>query len=164
MSRSLRIAATVLLVLATLVSGSASSVAAESGPDVAASITSDGLVGKYGEKMTFVVTATNLGDAAATDVTISGWVPDWFNYFSHTCGNGTASDWGPSCDVGVLEPGKSATLTLVVAVAVPPIKGDKHVFELGWTTASNDVNPDNDQAEVRVITSSYCHKGNCYDK
>lgn len=134
-----------LLVLGALASAGVQPAAAQSGADLAAGISAKKNV-KLGENITYTVTATNVGDATATGVHIEGWVPDWFNFVSHDCLSG-ASTGALGCDYSDLAPGASASMTITVQACCP----EPHMFELGFVSATNDSNPDNDTAEIKVV-------------
>ena len=134
-------------------------VRAQTGADVAASITGPLRV-RIGEYITYTITATNVGDAIATDVQTSGWGPDWFGDGSVNCLTGAPTDFG-SCAYGDLAPGASASMTITLK-AVAGNKQERRMYELGWATASNDVNPNNDEARIAVNMTGPCR--NCPNK
>ena len=137
-------------------------VAAQTGADVSVSITADRHSVKPGRNITFTITATNVGDAAAQNVVVSGWQPDWFNFVASGCNSRTVpvTLTGPlTCNVGYppngavdLPPGESATLTLVLTAITGNPKADRHVFELGFVSWGSDPNNPSffDQASVDV--------------
>jgi hypothetical protein len=133
-------------------------VRAQTGADVAASITGPLRV-RIGEYITYTITATNVGDAIATDVQTSGWGPDWFGDGSVDCLAGTPG--GGGCVYGDLAPGASASMTITLK-AVAGNKQERRMYELGWATASNDVNPNNDEARIAVNMTGPCR--NCPNK
>lgn len=91
------------------------------------------------------VCATNVGDATATGVHIDGWVPDWFNYVSEDCRTGTPAYSG--CDFSDLAPGASVSMTFTVEACCP----EKSIYEGGTVSATNDTNPTNDTATIKVV-------------
>ena len=115
--------------------------AAQTGADVSVSITADRHSAKPGRNIIFTITATNVGDAAAQNVVVSGWQPDWFNFVASGCNSSTVPVMltGPlTCKVGYppdvavdLPPDASITFTLVLTAVSGNPKGDWHVFELG---------------------------------
>jgi uncharacterized repeat protein (TIGR01451 family) len=135
-------------------------VAAQTGADVSVSIRADRHSAKPGRNITFTITATNVGDAAAQNVVVSGWQPDWFNFVASGCNSSTV--WvmltGPlTCKVGYppdaavdLPPGASATLTLVLTAVTGNPKGDWHVYELGFVSWGSDPNNPSFYSEARV--------------
>ena len=136
-------------------------VAAQTGADVSVSITADRQSVKSGRNITFTITATNVGDAAAQNVVVSGWQPDWFKFVALGCTSSTVPVMFTeflSCKVGYppdvavdLAPGESATLTLVLTAYPYTPKGDRHVFEMGWVSWGSDPNnPSYDDARVDV--------------
>ena len=143
-----------LSMLFVLVAGAvAQPVAAQLGPDVAASISGSRHV-RIGEFITYTITATNVGDQTATDIRISGWGPDWFGESTMNCLNGVifGDGW---CTYGSLEPGESASMTLSLK-AVAGNKRERHMYELAWVDASNDTNPDNNETRIDVIMTGPC--------
>jgi hypothetical protein len=68
--------ASVLLVLGGSMLTGMQPAAAQSGADLAASISGKRTV-KVGANITYTLTATNVGDATATGVHIDGWVCPW---------------------------------------------------------------------------------------
>ena len=135
-------------------------VAAQTGADVSVSIRADRHSAKPGRNIIFTITATNVGDAAAQNVVVSGWQPDWFNFVASGCNSSTV--WvmltGPlTCMVGYtggavdLPPGESATLTLVLTAVPGNPKGDWHVYELGFVSWGPDPSdPFYSEARVNV--------------
>lgn len=118
--------------------------AAQNGADLAAGISGKRSV-KTGANITYTITATNVGDATATGVHLDGWVPDWFNFVSLDCLAGTPTSSG--CDFGDLAPGATARMAFTVQACCP----EKTMYELGFASATNDSNPDNDTAMIRVV-------------
>lgn len=137
--------ASVLLVLGGLALTGLQPVAAQGGADLAAGISAKKNV-KLGENITYTVTATNVGDATATSVHIEGWVPDWFNFVSRDCLTGTVSESVYGCDFSDLAPGASVSMTITVQACCP----EPHMYELGFVSATNDTNLDNDTARMKV--------------
>jgi uncharacterized repeat protein (TIGR01451 family) len=135
-------------------------VAAQTGADVSVSITADRHSVKPGRNITFTIVATNVGDAAAQNVVVSGWQPDWFNFVASGCNSPTVpvTLTGPlTCNVGYppngavyLPPGESATLTLVLTAITGNPKADRHVFELGFVSWGSDPNNPSFYDEARV--------------
>jgi len=135
-------------------------VEAQTGADVAVSIRADRHSAKPGRNIIFTITATNVGDAAAQNVVVSGWQPDWFNFVASGCNSSTV--WvmltGPlTCMVGYppdvavdLPPGASATLTLVLTAVPGNPKGDWHVYELGFVSWGSNPNNPSFYSEARV--------------
>lgn len=144
----LTLAITALTPMAALVQPAS----AQSGGDVAASIAGPLRV-HIGEHVTYTIKAKNVGDATATNVQISGWGPDWFGDSSVDCLTGTPG--GGGCVYGDLAPGASANMTITLK-AVAGNKQERRMFELGWATASNDVNPKNDEARIEVNMTGPC--------
>src|SRR5690348_17251621 len=103
---------TLALVLAALLPLAALQPArAEPGADLAASI-SGNLRVRIGTEITYTITATNIGDATATGVQLSGWVPDWFDGGTIDCLGGTPDQYALTCDYPDLAPGGTVSMTL----------------------------------------------------
>ena len=120
--------------------------AAQSGADLAASISGKKTV-KILKNITYTVTATNVGDATATGVHIDGWVPDWFNFVSLDRLTGTHGETVYGCDFTDLAPGASVSMTITVQACCP----ERNMYELGFVSATNDSNLDNDTAKIKVV-------------
>jgi uncharacterized repeat protein (TIGR01451 family) len=119
--------------------------AAQNGADLEVTISGPNHV-KILSNITYTITATNIGDETATGVELSGWVPDWFNYVSINCLDGTQEGWG-LCSYPDLAPGESARMEFTLQACCK----EKTMFELAWGTATNDVNTANNEASIRVI-------------
>jgi uncharacterized repeat protein (TIGR01451 family) len=143
--RSIRLAS-VLLVLGGFALIGVQPAAAQSGADLAASISGKKNV-KIGQDITYTITAMNVGDMTATGVQIDGWVPDWFNFVSRDCLTGTPSDNVYGCVFSDLAPGASASMTITVQACCP----EPDMYELGFVSATNDVNLDNHTAKIKVV-------------
>jgi uncharacterized repeat protein (TIGR01451 family) len=137
--------ASVLLVLGGSMFTGMQTAAAQSGADLAAGISGAKTV-KIGTDITYTLSATNIGDATATGVHIDGWVPDWFNFVSEDCLTGTPTDIG--CDFSDLAPDATARMTFTVQVTCCP---EKKMFEEAFVSATNDTNPANDTATIKVV-------------
>ncbi len=146
--------ARLLLVMVVLALAGVHPVAAQSGADVAASITGNRQV-RIGNDITYTITATNIGDEIATDVQISGWVPDWFDGGTVDCLSGRPAEGSLTCNYPILVPGASVSMTITLK-AVAGNKRERHMYELGWVSASNDTNPDNNEARIEVIMTGPC--------
>jgi hypothetical protein len=141
------------IVLVIVVFTSAPQIAvAQTGADMAASITGPLRV-RIGNDITYTITGTNIGDMTATDVQLFGWYPDWFDNPRVDCLAGVA-DWG-YCNYGSLAPGESASMTITLK-ATAGNKAERRMYEGGSATASNDVNTDNDWAEMPVHMIGPC--------
>lgn len=129
---------------------------AQTGADMAASI-SGPLRVRIGNDITYTITGTNIGDMTATDVQLFGWYPDWFDNPRVECLGPTVPGEG-QCNYGSLAPGESASMTITLK-ATAGNKVERRMYEGGSATASNDVNPDNDWAEMPVHMVGPCR--NC---
>ena len=148
--RSRRLSAVLLLLVGLAFTGVQPAVAQKPSPqpgaDLAAGISAKKNV-KLGENITYTVTATNVGDMTATGVLVGGWVPDWFNFVSRDCLSGVPAEYVYGCAFGDVAPGASVSMTITVEACCP----EPHMFELGSVSATNDVNPENDTAEIKVV-------------
>jgi hypothetical protein len=143
-----------LAILVIVMFGSVPQVAvAQTGADIEASI-SGPLRVRIGNDITYTITGTNIGDQTATNVQLFGWVPDWFGDHASDCLAGVIDDYG-LCNYGDLAPGESASMTITLT-AVAGNKSERKMYEGGGATASNDVNPDNDWAEMPVHMTGPC--------
>jgi uncharacterized protein DUF11 len=147
-----------VLLFMALVAPATHPASAQTGADIAATITGPLRV-RIGDYITYTVTGTNVGDATATDVQLAGWGPDWFGDSSVDCFTGTPG--GGVCVYGDLAPGASASMTITLK-AVAGNKQERRMYELGWATASNDLNPNNDEARIAVNMTGPCR--NCPNK
>jgi len=160
----------VILVFDTLAPFAVHPAAAQTGADVSVSIVADRHSAKPGRNIIFTITATNVSDAAAQNVVVSGWQPDWFNFVASGCNSSTVPVMltGPlTCKVGYppdvavdLPPGASITFTLVLTAVSGNPKGDWHVFELGFVSWGPDPNNPSfyDEARVNVQVTGKSHK------
>jgi hypothetical protein len=133
---------------------------AQSGADLAASI-SGNLRVRIGDNITYTITGTNVGDEVATGVQLSGWVPDWFDGGSIDCLGGTPAGGVFTCSYPDLAPGASVSMTLTTK-AVAGNKQERRMYELAWAYATNDVNSANDEARIPVHMTGPCR--NCPNK
>jgi len=143
--------------------------AAQTGADVSITIKADRHSAKPGRPIVFTVTVTNVGDAAAQNVVIYGWQPDWFNFLASGCTSWTVPvmlTGALTCEVGYppdvavdLPPGESATLTLVLTAISGNPKGDWHVFESAWVSWGSDPNnPSYNEASANIQVSGKAGK------
>jgi uncharacterized repeat protein (TIGR01451 family) len=150
-----------LLVLAMLVGSFAlvGHTSAQVGADLNVTIKASKHVVQPGRTITFTITATNVGEAAAQNVVVSGWLPDWFNYVASGCSSDTyATQLGAlDCAVGAppstlvdLAPGQSVTLTLVLTTFNNPRQDRNNAYELGWVTWGPDGAESYAEAEAKV--------------
>jgi uncharacterized repeat protein (TIGR01451 family) len=106
---------------------------------------------RVGETVTYTVTLTNLGPAAAEGVVFGDPLPDQLNLVSSTCGAVSAF-----CTVESLPSGASATLTIVATPITNLARTERRIgntaFIADFGTAI-DPNQGNDQASatVRVV-------------
>ena len=141
-----------LLPLVALLAGGVPPVAAEGAADLAITIVADRKMAKVGEPITYTITVTNLGPAAAADIGFALSLPDDLNPVSVTCGSEPAA--GPFCTVAALPAGARFTATQVATPSWNAKKRD----ELTTTTAviasfapaTTDPNPANNLASATV--------------
>jgi uncharacterized repeat protein (TIGR01451 family) len=139
------------VVIATVLLAVAQPAAAQTGADLDVDIYGKRAV-RYQGNITYTIVATNVGDETATGVQLYGWVPDWFNFVSVDCGDGVHDDYG-ACNFNDLAPGESVSMTITVQACCP----EPHMFEMGWATATNDVNPNNNEARIKVVFTGPKH-------
>lgn len=76
--------------------------------------------GQVGVSLSYRITATNNGPAAATNVTVADILPGGVAFVSATATQGTCSGTGPvNCNLGSLAVGASAIVTIVVTPSSP---------------------------------------------
>lgn len=149
MSRShmfpVRFAAKIVLIVTIVSLAGTQLAAAQTGADLAVTIWGSRTV-RNGENITYTITATNIGNDTATGVELDGWVPDWFNFVELDCGSGVPGATLWACNFADVDPGQSVSMTITVQACC----GEKHMFEMGWATATNDVNMNNNEARIKV--------------
>ena len=132
--------------LAGAPSASAQGTSPQGGADMAAGLSGPRTV-RLGSDITYTITGTNVGDQTATGVELAGMYEDWFNPVGMNCGSGTANpDSGFACDYSDVGPGETFSMTLTFNACCP----EKHMFQLAWATAANDVNADNYYATMKL--------------
>jgi uncharacterized membrane protein len=146
MNRRLVRAMLATLTLAGLLAVGAPAALAQSGPDLAVTIKADRTTAKAGQSVTYTITASNLGDATATDVQLGLGCFDNLQcgLFDSTLGN--------------LEPGASVTVTMI-AIANPcglSITRDATVVaEVTSTSPDVDLSNNRDSVTIRL---QRCHQ------
>ena len=103
-----------------------------------------------GSNVTYTITVTNGGPAAATGVTVVDTLPVGVNFVSATPSQGTCSGTGPvTCGLGTIVNGATATISLVVQSTASPgtVTNTATV-----SSATTDPNPANNTA-VSVFTA-----------
>jgi len=118
--------------------------------DLALTKTADRKNVKIGQNITFTITVTNLGPAAATNVIFGDPLPDPLNFVSSSCDEGSVS-WG-FCTVSSLAVGESATITLVATPVSNPAKSERRFTNTAFIGESDmfDPNPDNNTATLQL--------------
>ncbi len=101
-----------ILSLIISLSNSGRAMAAQNNADVLVTMVADKHQVRFGENVTYTVTATNLGSDAALFVDVIHTLSDQFNVVSMNCDRGISPD-GPFCEYSILEPGESVVSTLV---------------------------------------------------
>jgi hypothetical protein len=98
------------------------------------------------EPVTLTATVTNAGPHAATLVALNTDVPVYYTRFSVTATQGTCAPEGISCNLGMLGPGASATVTFTIAVHSPSV-----LPAIGYVVG-NEPDPDsvNNRAELEI--------------
>jgi len=146
MNRRLVRAMLTTLILAGLLAVGAPAALAQSGPDLAVTITPDRTTAKAGQSVTYTITVSNLGDATATDVSLSLGCSD-----NLQCGLYNST-------LGNLEPGASVTVTMV-AIANPcglSITRDATVVaDVSSTSPDADLSNNSDRVTIRL---QRCHQ------
>jgi uncharacterized repeat protein (TIGR01451 family) len=112
------------------------------GPKLNLTITADPINYKQFENVTYTVTITNSGQTEATGVALSAGIPEGMVHTSNAVTKGMYNLFFQEWEVGVLTPGESATLTLVLfpLVNVPTITNFVQVIALDQTDAASTPN------------------------
>jgi uncharacterized repeat protein (TIGR01451 family) len=96
-----------------------------------------------GGNLTYTVSLSNLGSSPASDVVVSGAVPDGINLVSATPTQGTCSATTPlTCNLGTLSGSGSSTISIVVTPTTEGVKS----FTVSATSTTADANPSNNSA------------------
>lgn len=113
--------------------------------------TSDVASVEEGEQITFTITVTNNGPATAEDVVVTDTLPVTASLASVSSSQGSCGGSGPViCELGSLENGASATITLVVTA-----EADGILSNLAEVSAANeDPVTDNNTATASVIVTA----------
>ncbi len=99
--------------------------------------------GQY-EKVPYEITIFNNGPTTATDISVSAGLPDGMVYSNDETDKGDYNLFFERWDVGVLESGESATLTLTLFTLVENISIDNFVQVLASSKIDPDSTPGND--------------------
>ena len=149
----LRIALLTIVLLGSFNSALPAAAQGVSDSDLSVTITADKDKVKPGETITFTVTATNLGPAAAPLMDVSHSLPDQLQFISLTCDRGVSND-GILCEYLSLEPGGTVVSTLVATrfTGTSGMMRSKKVATTAGvnleTTATVDPNGSNNTATV----------------
>lgn len=139
-----------LLLLGLWTAQSARPAAAQTVADLAITKVADRKNLKVGENVTFTITLTNHGPAAATGVVFGDPVPDALNLVSFTCTQGQVA--GSFCTVESIPSGGSVTATLVATPIPNPAQSERKVTNTAFISQSGaaDPNPANNTASVTI--------------
>jgi uncharacterized repeat protein (TIGR01451 family) len=114
-------------------------------PDLGLRLTGSPGTVNPGQQVTYTATVTNRGSAAAATAGFQDVIPGGTTYVSTAASQGTCT--GNStvvCNLGALDPGASATVTIVVTAGQAG-----HITDRGWVS----VNPPNDWQHQRSVTT-----------
>ena len=139
-----------LLTVLLLLGGSVAPVSAQEEADLALTKTADRTNVKIGQNITFTITVTNLGPAAATGIYFGDSLPDPLNFVSASCTKGPTS--GGVCAVDSLAVGESATITLVATPISNPAQSERRFTNTAFIAHSDlfDPNTDNNTASLNL--------------
>ena len=116
--------------------------------DLGVSLTSSGIT--TSAPITFVATVTNNGSAAATNVTLAGFLPSNGALTSVSTSTGNCSTVANlTCDLGSLSNGASATIT----VSIQPAAAGNLVFATQVSGSENDPTSSNNNASLTVAVT-----------
>ena len=108
-----------------------------------------------GQPFTYVLTVANSGPAVASNVMVTDPLPAGVNYIGSTPSQGTASfaNGVLTANIGTLQPGASAQVTLVVSGTVAGT-----VTNTATVSGTPDSNPNNDTSTVvtQIIAAPFC--------
>jgi hypothetical protein len=124
--------------------------------DLAVTMVGDTKNLKYGDTITFTVTATNNGPDLATGVTLSLGTSDGYANFGGTCPDGSISD---RCVVADLRPGASATVRfhLGTTCGLPPRLGIAVASVFPDAETIDPISTNNEvRAETKFVGKSPC--------
>jgi len=130
-----------ILVLVALWSGTLRPAAAQGLADLAITKVADRHNVRVGQNVVYTITVTNRGPDVATEVAFGDPVPDWLNWVEFTCSRGEIV-FPTFCRIASLEPGESATATLV---ATPDIHSGES-RRIGNMAQASSSTPDRDSA------------------
>jgi uncharacterized repeat protein (TIGR01451 family) len=114
------------------------------GPDVALTKQASAAQVTVGDTVTFTILAQNVGDEEATGVAVSDPLPGGLQLVSASASTGSCS--GATCTIGALDPGTSATVTVVARATQAGLKTNT----ASATTSTVDPNPGNNSASATI--------------
>ena len=127
-------------------------VAAQSSADLAVTMVPSQKHLRFQQSMTVTITVTNLGPDTATGVRLSTGESDSINPGRIVCPDGTVREFEGFCEIGSLGPGESvtATWTVIACCTCCPERVGVITASVSDDTATEDPNPDNNNARVET--------------
>jgi uncharacterized repeat protein (TIGR01451 family) len=125
-------------------------VAAQGTADLAITKVADRDKVRFGHNVVYTIVVTNHGPDAATEIVFGDSLPDWLNWVEFSCSQGEIL-FPTFCQIASLEPGESATATLV---ATPDIhSGESRRIENTAAVFSPIPDPDsaNNSASATIM-------------
>jgi uncharacterized repeat protein (TIGR01451 family) len=127
-------------------------VAAQGIADLAITKIADRHKVRFGQNVVYTITVTNHGPDVATEIVFGDSVPDWLNWVEFTCSQGEIL-FPTFCRIASLEPGESATATLI---ATPDIhSGESRRIDNTAGVSSSTPDPDSanntESATIMVV-------------
>ena len=139
--------------LTLLLTQTAQPVAAQAEADLELSITANRKTLKVGEEVIYTITLTNLGPAAAMDLSFGGVLPDPLNPVSFSCSAGTAAF--EVCRLEGLASGATVT-AILVATPITNLARSEYgstnlFFNAESTTPDPDINNNRLLLPIRIV-------------
>lgn len=114
------------------------------------------------QQLTYTINVSNQGPATATDVSLFNTLPLEATFVSATASQGTCSNTGKSCNIGILSNGQSATISIVVTATtsgriknVASVSSSTPDSNLANNTAEEETIVTNDGVEIKTISPNY---------
>lgn len=141
-----------LVLTATMIGMSALSplpAAAAGTADLGITVRTSAKVLRFGDTVTFTITATNLGPDAATGVRVGLGTSDSLANFGGTCPDGTVSNM---CDLGTLDAGAMVTVQIQAMACCKccPDRLGVAVADVSNAAETVDPNPANNTVRVEI--------------
>jgi len=115
--------------------------------DIALTKTVDIGLARVGDEVNFTITASNLGTAIASDISISEMLPDGFEYSIHATTLGNYDQTMALWSIPALGPGEVAELSISVVL----VDGNDYLnIAILVDIEQEDIDPSNDEASVEV--------------